>query len=94
MTQNNADRIVPAGTWIVIQDKFMNWAVYISILGLVGMVVAFLLGLSDFVLAIAAATIVLSCTLATLSWGLEAFRMDGIPYEEKIATWWEGRQDK
>ena len=93
MTLDKSHRIVSAGTWIVIQDKLMNWAVYISILGLIGMVAAFLLGLSDFVLAIAAGTIVLSCTLATLSWGLEAFRMDGMPYEESIATWWEGRQE-
>ena len=72
MTPNNADRLVPAETWADIQDKLMRWAAYVSLLGLAGMVVAFLLGSSAFVLAIAAGTIVIPCTLATLSWGLEA----------------------
>ena len=73
MTLDTSDRVIPAGTWIDIQNKLKIWAAYISLLGLVGMVVTFLVGLTEFMLAIAAGTIVIPCTLVTLAWGLEAF---------------------
>ena len=79
MTLDNSDRVVSARTWIAIQDMLLKGA---PVTGAIA-VVAVIAGQTH----LADVAIVLSVSMVAISWGLETFRMNGMPYEKTISEW-------
>ena len=90
MTQSKSDRIVSARTWITIQDTLVTGAVVVGLIGLVSVIATHLLAPDEVATSVTAIVVVLPLSMILLSYGLEEFRMNGMPYEEKIVEWCDG----
>ena len=76
MTQNESDRIVSAETWV---DIVLYGGIVVGILGLGGMIVAWVSASDTVFTAIGALTVILMISMVLLAFGLEVRMVEGKP---------------
>ena len=84
MTSRN-QRLISAGTWIVVQDVLVKLGAAFGVLGLVLQLLAIATG--GPVSAIGGIMVIAVVLPFLISWSLEPIRMNGLPYEQQVVNW-------